>query len=95
MFCLEPTTPIGVLWGGPQEPLSRKGAWSPNASQQSIWPNRFLEPTTPIGVPWGGPPEPLSRKGGRGPAALRPLENHDRATQTQTLLNEKLKNYNI
>jgi hypothetical protein len=54
-----------------------------------------LEPTTPIGVLWGGPPEPLSRKGGGGPAALRPLENHDTATQTQTLLNEKLKNYNI
>jgi hypothetical protein len=92
MFCLEPTTPIGVLWGGPQEPLSRKGAWSPNASQQSIWPNRFLEPRTPIGVLWGVPQSP-SR--GRAARVLWALENHDTATQTQTLLNEKLKNYNI
>ena len=95
MFCLEPTTPIGVLWGGsPRAPLKEgrlvAKCWPANHMAKS-----FVGANDTDWGALGGPPEPLSGKGGGGPAALRPLENHDRATQTQTLLNEKLKNYNI
>jgi hypothetical protein len=48
-----------MLSGFPRAALS-EGACAPNASLQSIWPNRFLELTTGFGILCGFPRAALS-----------------------------------